>query len=231
MLYIKFVLWAETVLSKFANFPPKTMFVCRKLLRRIKNLPSGIILFLIIFTLVQLLRPQVNKEFWNVHATIERSISDDGYTLNTNVQCNYERRDFVYVKMIKCASETLASMFRRFGLRRNLSFVLPVGRKIYVGWPHQIRDDMYRHTDTNRFNILVDHAIYNKSTMKTLMTPDKTCIRFSTAEFEAITTKFLLVKRDQGNKLNLISHYHLKHIKCQTGQLLLFVCMDFCSEQ
>ena len=160
------------------------MFVCRKLLRRIKSLPYGIIVFLIIFTLVQLLRPQADKEFSNVHATVERSISDCGYALGTNLQCNHERRDFVYVKMIKCASETLASMFRRFGLRRNLSFVLPVGRKIYVGWPYQIRDDMYRHTDTNRFNILVDHAIYSKSKMKTLMTPGKTCIRSSRPEFK-----------------------------------------------
>ena len=180
-------------------------------------------MFLIIFTLVQLLRPQANKEFSNIHVTIERGISDIGYVLDTKVQCNHERRDFVYVKMIKCASETLAAMFRRFGLRRNLSFVLPVGRKIYVGWPHQLRDDMYRHTDTNRFNILVDHAIYSKSTMKTLMTPGKIYKMFKISiefyvspqrKFEASTTKFLLIKRDPRYKQNVISQCHLRHAKC-----------------
>ena len=164
------------------------MLVPWKLLKRIRSRPCEIIVFLTIFTFVQLLRPEANKEFSNVQAKLERRVLNTGYVLDANVQCNHERRDFVYVKMIKCASETLASMFRRFGLRRNLSFVLPMGRKVYVGWPYQIRDDMYRHTDTNKFNILVDHAIYNESTMKALMTPGKTDMHFSTAKFEAFTT-------------------------------------------
>ncbi len=55
-----------------------------------------------------------------------------------------EKTKFVYVKMIKCASETLASVFRRFGLNRKLNLVLPVRRRIYLGWPYQITEDIYR---------------------------------------------------------------------------------------
>ncbi len=82
-----------------------------------------------------------------------------------------EQTNFVYVKMIKCASETLASLFRRFGYHRNLTFVLPFDKRLYIGWPFQLQTDMYRHTDTDDFDLLVDHAVYNRTTMRKLMKP------------------------------------------------------------
>ena len=74
---------------------------------------------------------------------------DDLEDLSSNVgnyvpACGEERINFVYIKMIKCASTTLSGVFRRFGLLRNLSFVLPPKGKIYIGWPYQIDETFYR---------------------------------------------------------------------------------------
>ena len=163
------------LLSWIKRFEIATM-AYKGTLRRIKRLSSvGVFLsFLAIFTFLQLkTQYQISnaQDYYVIpHNNRGHSLSDR-YAQETFAHCSTERRDFVYVKMIKCASETLASMFRRFGYHRNLSFVLPVGRRIYVGWPYQIQNDMYRHTDTNTFNILTDHAIYNKTTMKSLMKP------------------------------------------------------------
>jgi len=71
--------------------------------------------------------------------------------------------------MIKCASSTLAHVFKRFGFIRNLSFVLPPSNKIYIGWPYRIDETLYRPKKTKDFNILCDHAVYDDKVMQQLM--------------------------------------------------------------
>ena len=86
-------------------------------------------------------------------------------------QCT-EKTDFVYIKEIKCASQTLVNVFRRFGLERNLSFVTPIGKKIYLGWPWLIQERYYRPSKTDKFNILCEHAIFDERLMRKLMPDD-----------------------------------------------------------
>ena len=84
-----------------------------------------------------------------------------------------ERSRFVYIKMIKCASTTLNGIFRRFGLQRKLSFVLPPKKRIYIGWPYQIDDSLYRPSKSSSgYDILCDHAVYDKSAFSQLMGKD-----------------------------------------------------------
>jgi len=79
---------------------------------------------------------------------------------------------FVYIKMIKCASTTLTDIFKRFGMQRRLSFMLPPKGRIYVGWPYQIDDSFFRPSkSTSGFDILCDHAVYNRQTLSQLMSP------------------------------------------------------------
>ena len=83
--------------------------------------------------------------------------------------CHAQTR-FVYIKMIKCASSVLTDMFRRFGVQRKLAFVLPPKGQIYIGWPYQIDDSFYRPSkSTLGFDILCDHAVYNRSKFSELM--------------------------------------------------------------
>lgn len=80
--------------------------------------------------------------------------------------------NIVYVKMIKCASSTIAAILRRFGLAHNLTFVLPLQKHIYIGWPYEIDDTLYRPLKTAAFNILCEHAVYNRTTLNRIMPSD-----------------------------------------------------------
>jgi len=83
--------------------------------------------------------------------------------------CHAKTR-FVYIKMIKCASTILTDVFRRFGLQRRLSFVLPPKGLIYVGWPYDLSDSFYRPSKSSSgFDVLCDHAVYNRQKFSELM--------------------------------------------------------------
>ena len=99
--------------------------------------------------------------------------------------------------MIKCASETLAAVFRRFGYLRNLNFVLPLDDKLYVGWPYVLREAFYRTNKTSGFNILVDHAVYNREALSKTMPEDTvyiTSIRHPYSQFKSMMRYYNLAK-------------------------------------
>lgn len=79
-----------------------------------------------------------------------------------------EQRHFVFIKPMKCATQTVVQILRRFGYIRELNFVLPRKENIYFGWPYIIKEDDYRPSD-RPFNALVEHAVYNKKAMSNIM--------------------------------------------------------------
>lgn len=79
-----------------------------------------------------------------------------------------EKTKFVFIKCMKCATETMGTIIRRFGLVRNLNFVVPVKNNIYLGWPFLIEETDYR-PSKRPFNILMEHAIYNRTRMEKIM--------------------------------------------------------------
>ena len=103
-----------------------------------------------------------------------------------------EQRNIVYIKMFKCASETLVSVFNRFGYMRNLSFVLPVGKKIYLGWPYPIKEEDFRPRKTgySTFNILTSHSVYNEEFFENLMPPDTVYITSVREPFSQFKSTF-----------------------------------------
>lgn len=90
-------------------------------------------------------------------------------TKRRSPSCATERRQLVYVKTHKTASETLSAVFRRFGFTRNLSFVLPVGRRNNLGWPYALHPGMYRPSKTGQYDILCEHAVLSIPTFQILM--------------------------------------------------------------
>lgn len=92
------------------------------------------------------------------------------YNKNGGHQC-LEQRNYVFIKTMKCATQTLVQMFRRFGYRRRLNFVLPKTDHIYLGWPFLPSRRDYRHS-SRTFNALVEHSVYNETIMKKLMPQD-----------------------------------------------------------
>ncbi|KAL3873035.1 hypothetical protein ACJMK2_036197 [Sinanodonta woodiana] len=86
-----------------------------------------------------------------------------------HIRCNQgEKHNIVFIKCMKCATETMATILRRFGYTRKLNFVLPVKKNLYLGWPYLMEDGDYRVTK-KEFNILMEHSIFTPSLMSKLM--------------------------------------------------------------
>lgn len=103
-----------------------------------------------------------------------------------------EKRNYVFIKTMKCATQTLVQMFRRFGYRRNLNFVLPRQNRIYLGWPFIPESQDYR-ASSRPFNALVEHSVYNETVFTKLMPKDTvyvTIIREPWSHFKSAFSYF-----------------------------------------
>ncbi|XP_064620871.1 galactose-3-O-sulfotransferase 2-like [Lineus longissimus] len=107
----------------------------------------------------------------------------------SQVTHSFPKNDMVYIKMIKCGSTTLNSMFHRYGYTRNLSFVLPVKGRIYLGWPYRMQKGFFRPPIAEKFNILSEHAVYDRRFMASIMPNDTvyiTSLREPYAQFKSM---------------------------------------------
>ena len=88
--------------------------------------------------------------------------------------CSVEKakHNFVYIKTHKTASNTLASIFRRFAYDRDLTIVLPTWMKYSIGWPHDLRKEFHRESKSGGFNVLLDHTKYTEKYMREIMPKD-----------------------------------------------------------
>ena len=103
--------------------------------------------------------------------------------------CKAPKQNLLYIKMIKCASETLAAVFRSYAYQRSLSIVLPLNDKIYLGWPYKMDHESYRPSKTGSFNFLVDHSVFDEEFMTELMPADTvyvTSIREPYSQFKSM---------------------------------------------
>jgi hypothetical protein len=91
-------------------------------------------------------------------------------------ECSAKVHNILYIKTHKAASETMVIMFRRFGLRHNLSFALPVGFKKSrnnLGWPQPFKADFVYPSVTGKFNILCDHSVFNPAEQESILPKNK----------------------------------------------------------
>eukprot|EP00106_Octopus_bimaculoides_P008604 XP_014776046.1 PREDICTED: galactose-3-O-sulfotransferase 2-like [Octopus bimaculoides] len=114
-------------------------------------------------------------------------------TLKLSTSCK-EKQNLVFIKCMKCATETMATVIRRFGYTRNLSFVLPIGTHIYLGWPYLMEKIDYRppfcKNCSTAYNILMEHAIYNRSIMRSLMPKDTVYISIIREPYDRFLSTF-----------------------------------------
>lgn len=110
--------------------------------------------------------------------------------------------NLAYIKMIKCGSTTLASMFRRFGFHHNLSFVLPHGGKIYLGWPYPFQVAFHRKKKAADFNILCEHVVYNKEYFRTIMPSDTVFLTSLREPFSQFKSTFHYYKISNISQMN-----------------------------
>eukprot|EP00051_Salpingoeca_urceolata_P017101 m.230793 g.230793 ORF g.230793 m.230793 type:complete len:426 (+) comp18860_c1_seq4:7824-9101(+) len=90
-----------------------------------------------------------------------------------------EQRSFAFIKMFKGGSETLNGIFSRHGLENNLTFVLPTGKNIYLGWPYAFGPERHRPavpgrygTKDGKLDVLCHHSVFNRSAMSRVLRDD-----------------------------------------------------------
>lgn len=91
----------------------------------------------------------------------------------SNKTCQSDKCNFVFIKTMKCATETVVRILRKYSYENNLNIMLPRNKKIYFAWPYLMDDSDYRLSD-RPFNGLIDHAIYNKTIMNHYFPPKTT---------------------------------------------------------
>ncbi|XP_019630072.1 PREDICTED: galactosylceramide sulfotransferase-like [Branchiostoma belcheri] len=103
-----------------------------------------------------------------------------------------EKTNFVFIKMHKSGSETMTSLFHRYGDERMLEFVLPRGdvNDWYLGWPKPITRDIYRPAKSGMFNIMCEHTVFNKPAMSKVMPKDAVYITILREPFEQFKSSF-----------------------------------------
>lgn len=94
-------------------------------------------------------------------------------TSSTNKQCPNQKCNFLFIKTMKCATETVVRILRKYSYDNNLNIMLPQKKRLYLAWPYLMDDLDYRLSD-RPFNGLIDHAIYNKTIMNRYFPPETT---------------------------------------------------------
>jgi hypothetical protein len=134
-------------------------------------------------------------------------------------------KNLVYIKMIKCASETLSSMFYRFAYDHDLSVVLPQEDKLYLGWPYQLEPEYYRPVLNGGFNILCDHMVYNATKLEALMPRETIYITSIREPFSQVQSMFhyynlaeiVGLNKENGNNVGLLKQYFRDIVKYEAA--------------
>ena len=124
---------------------------------------------IILYSVIYLIYAQVNLEPVHVRdITHETKIHNDGDVCT-------EKRNIFFLKIAKTGSTTVQQLLLRFGLVRNLSFMLFVNKWAYPSrtFRHLLLPEPNRSTGFDgRYNILCDHTMYSESEVKQLMPQD-----------------------------------------------------------
>ena len=108
--------------------------------------------------------------------------------------------DILYIKTHKTGSETVATMFRRFGLRNNLTFARPIGNyqtRNNLGWPWTFKKSYVHPSKTGKFNILCDHSIFTGKEMYDIMNEDVVTVASLRDPFSHMKSAFSYFKMQE----------------------------------
>ncbi|CAG5134017.1 unnamed protein product [Candidula unifasciata] len=110
------------------------------------------------------------------------------YRIQHNSNCT-QKKNFVFIKGMKCATSTLLGVFYRFGYTRNLSFVSPLKQNLWLNWPYPMTLRDFR-PSSRGYNILTDHSIYTENVMRSIMPEDTVYISIIREPFSQLKSLF-----------------------------------------
>jgi len=131
------------------------------------------------------------------------------YSLKQEMEI-FEKKNFVFIKTVKCATETLARILRRNCLLKDLNAMMPRDEHFYFSWPYFMDDSDYRLSD-RPFQGLIDHAVYNKTIMNSYFPPRTThyitIIRDPLKQFVSAFNYFMIEKISGIHSRQPVSEY------------------------
>lgn len=91
------------------------------------------------------------------------SISNNLYKVSNGNDNISKRRALAYIKMIKCASSTIAVMLTRYAFKYKLDLMTPIRNRLYIGWPYQPEPSYILPSLNNHYDIACRHVVFNRS--------------------------------------------------------------------
>lgn len=88
-----------------------------------------------------------------------------------NIRYSGEKDNFVFIKCMKCATQTVGDVLRRYAFTRRLNVLLPRDNNIYLGWPYLMHEMDFRPSE-EKFNCLIEHSVYNRTITEPLFPSD-----------------------------------------------------------
>ena len=146
---------------------------CNFILQFARQIWKYLVFAIVLYSVIYLFYRQVSLEPVYVRGIIEE-ISHEKKNHNEGATC-IEKRNIFFLKIAKTGSTTVQQLLLRFGMMRNLSFMLFVNKWAYPSrtFSHLLLPEPNRSTGFDgRYNILCDHTIYSESEVKQLMPQD-----------------------------------------------------------
>ena len=201
--------------------------------RRLGGNPSRFLFLLVPACLLGLLYVRLSS-FQGVYVTLPDDITiddvirgnwnyDPGPLLYLPRSCR-PRSDLVLISGPRCGAEAVGAVLRRYGYRNNLSLVLPVGRRAFLGWPYPITAADLR-PSRRGYNLLVEHAVYNGTFLRRLMNrgaPFVTVLRHPFHQF-ASTLDALRLQELASHSVELanVSDVERTNVSVERGQVVV----------
>ena len=104
--------------------------------------------------------------------------------------CERERVNIVYVKTHKTASTTTVNILHSFGIRRNLTFLLPNPWRYTLCHPYRFDHSCFRTPKTTPVNIVCQHMVFNDSVVSGIMPHDSVYITNTRDPFARMKSAF-----------------------------------------
>ncbi|XP_072166320.1 galactose-3-O-sulfotransferase 2-like [Diadema setosum] len=106
--------------------------------------------------------------------------------------CTSPLKNLVFLKTHKTGSSTIQNIVYRYGDKHNLIFALPA-YDVYMGTPNLFKAKYAKRSPTGKYNMLANHARYNRPEMSKVMYPGAvyiTILRHPSLQYESMYTYY-----------------------------------------
>lgn len=112
----------------------------------------------------------------------------EGTYTNAGQVCNSPRKNLLFLKTHKTGSSTIQNIVYRYGDNHGLTFALPVS-DVYMGTPSLFEKRFAIRSSSGKYNMLANHARYNRPEMDRIMYEDTayiTILRHPSTQFDSM---------------------------------------------